>query len=293
MFEVVFDYGDGHYRETSADERRRVFAEADLAGKGSPLGPVRRDPFSSYRSGFEIRTYRLCHRILVFHHFPEELGVADYLVRSTAIEYEQKDLGSFLTKVTQSGYKRQEDGRYLKKSMPSVQLQFLSSLLENVHETEFRLQEVTGEGLDGLPAGIDGRTYRWLDLDGEGISGVLSEQSNSWFYKSNLGNGHFATSETISPKPSLSGMNSGQVQLLDLAGDGRLDLVELAQPSPGFYERNLTDGWQGFRIFRDLPVRNWKDPNLRFVDLTGDGIADILVTEDEVIWWHPSRLTEG
>ena len=29
--------------------------------------------------------------------------------------------------------------------------------------------------------------YRWLDLDGEGISGVLTEQDNSWFYKPNLG----------------------------------------------------------------------------------------------------------
>ena len=28
------------------------------------------DPFSSYRSGFEVRTYRLCQRVLMFHHFP-------------------------------------------------------------------------------------------------------------------------------------------------------------------------------------------------------------------------------
>ena len=49
--------------------------------------PVRRDPFSSYRSGFEVRTYRLCRRVLMFHHFPEELGTESCLVRSTAFHY--------------------------------------------------------------------------------------------------------------------------------------------------------------------------------------------------------------
>ena len=36
--------------------------------------PCRPDPFSTYRPGFEVRTYRRCHRVLMFHHFPDEPG---------------------------------------------------------------------------------------------------------------------------------------------------------------------------------------------------------------------------
>ena len=55
--------------------------------------PVREDPFSTYRAGFEVRTYRLCRRVLMFHHFPEESTGADCLVRSTEFEYRQKGGG--------------------------------------------------------------------------------------------------------------------------------------------------------------------------------------------------------
>ena len=72
MFEVVFDYGEGHYREEAPDEEGRVFAHA-VVEPGTDW-PARKDAFSTYRSGFEIRTYRLCRRVLMFHHFPEELG---------------------------------------------------------------------------------------------------------------------------------------------------------------------------------------------------------------------------
>ena len=51
-----------------------------------PAWPVRTDPFSSHRAGFEVRTYRLCRRVLMFHHFAE-LGIPDYLVRSTDFDY--------------------------------------------------------------------------------------------------------------------------------------------------------------------------------------------------------------
>ena len=48
--------------------RRRAAASDDPA---RAMRPGRRnDPFSSYRAGFEVRTYRLCQRVLMFHHFP-------------------------------------------------------------------------------------------------------------------------------------------------------------------------------------------------------------------------------
>lgn len=99
------------------------------------------------------------------------------------------------------------------------------------------MREVSGASLENMPGGIDGKYYGWMDLDGEGISGVLSEQARAWFYKPNLGGGRFAPTDVVAPSASLKGLNSGQVQLMDVAGDGNLDLVGLAQPTPGYYER--------------------------------------------------------
>ena len=292
MFEAVFDYGDGHYREEPPDDEGRILVHASVRSSGNHW-PVRQDPFSSYRSGFEVRTYRLCRRVLMFHHFPEELSVNDYLVRSTEFEYHQKTIGSFVARVIQSGYKRYPDGRYLKSSLPPLDLTYSSSPLEDPTFEGFQLKQEDSESLENLPAGIDGDGYRLIDLDGEGISGVLSQQGPAWFYKHNLGQGQLGATETVKVRPSLSALNSERQQLLDVAGDGNLDLVELNPPVPGFYERTLNEGWAAFRPFRSLPSRDWDDPNLRFVDVTGDGIADVLITQDDAFTWHPSMLDEG
>lgn len=46
-----------------------------------------------------------------------------------------------------------------------------------------------------------------------------------------------------------------------------------------------------FRPFAALLIREFRDPTLKFIDLKGDGHADLLVTEDEALVWHAS-LTE-
>lgn len=296
MFEVVFDYGEGHYQEMPADADGRTFATATLKPPIGGTWSTRLDPFSTYRSCFEVRSYRLCRRVLMFHHFPDELGIDDYLVRSTEFAYQEKPNGSFITQALQSGFKRivKPTPRYLKRSLPPLEFEYSVSPLDDLTYDQLPLQEVDELSLQNLPSGIDSSSYRWVDLDGEGISGVFSEQADAWFYKPNLGEGQFGPVECVSPRPSLAALSRGRQQLLDLAGDGNLDLVDFEAPTPGFFSRTEDAGWDRFRTFLSLPNIDWQDPNLRFVDLTGDGHADILVTDDQVFaTWHESYAEDG
>jgi RHS repeat-associated protein len=292
MFDVVFDYGEGLYQQQPPDADGRIYAAASMTPSPGSAWPTRQDPFSSYRATFEVRNYRLCRGILTFHHFPTELGASDYLVRATELKYDEKPTGSFVTQIVQSGFKRRDNGRYLKRSLPPLELAYTKSPLEDPAYDDYRVDEVDAASLENMPTGLEDR-YRWVDLDGEGISGVLTEQAGGWFYKPNLGDGSFGPVQCVAEKPSLANISAGHQVLLDVGGDGNLDLVELAPPTPGFYERIGEAGWLRFRAFASFPNVEWADPNLRLFDITGDGIADVLITEDECISWHPSLGEEG
>ena len=307
-FEVVFDYGEGHYTELPLDparpepaQHRYVLALAHAAAP--PAWPVRRDAFSSHRAGFEVRTYRLCRRVLVFHHFPDELGVADYLVRSTDLTYGDNPFASFVSSITQSGYVRDPTealpNRYLRKSLPPLELEYSRA---DIDET---VREVDAASLENLPYGLDGSSYQWVDLDGEGVSGVLTEQGDGWFYKRNFSpaerireNGseravvRLAPTELVAQRPAAAGLGS-HTQLLDLAGDGQVDLVQFDAPVRGFYERTADAAWVTFRAFTQFPALDPRDQNLRFIDLDGDGHTDILVSEDDAFSWHASLAEQG
>lgn len=283
MFEVVFDYG-----EHTADL---------LTPNEDGAWGFRLDPFSSYRSGFEVRTTRLCRRVLMFHHIPDLPNQPNSgyegLVRSTDFAYSDPasvsaPIYTFLKKVTQTGYKPNGNG-YLSRSLPPVEFDYSQPMVQDTVET------VESASLENLPIGLDGASYQWIDLHGEGIPGILTEQANAWYYKRNVSPIHdgvkFAPLERVALKPNLS--FAANAQIMDLAGDGQPDLVVLDDPMPGFYEHNGEEGWQPFRPFTSRLNRTMRDPNLKFIDLDGDGHADVLISEDNALVWHASLAEQG
>jgi hypothetical protein len=203
----------------------------------------------------------------MFHHFPDELGgTQDYLVRSTDFELTQNPFASFIASITQSGYVKQSDATYLEKSLPKLEFQYTQAQVdETVHD-------IDESSLRNLPAGVDDALYKWVDLDSEGLTGVLTEQEETWYYKRNLGNGTLGPVEVVARKPLLSRLSGAR--LVDLTGEGHLDLVQSGGPQAGFFERSSDGGWKSFRPFRSAAKPSTTDTSVRFVDLTGDGLPD-------------------
>ena len=299
LFEVRFDYGELH--------------ETDPTGQPEAAWGYRPDAFSSYRSGFEVRTCRRCERVLMLHHIsdrpsdghrPAAEGYAG-VVGSTEFVYDDeldpslatRPVYSFLKRVVHWGWK-QENGTTIRRSLPPLDLRYSKpAIVPQVHELD-------PANLENLPAGLDGAGYRWVDLHGEGLPGILSEQAGQWLYRRNLSpvsqlllldrQAHvatFAPLETVASQPNAH-LAAG-AQILDLAGDGQPDVVSFTGPLPGLYEHDGAEGWEPFRAFRSLPGVDFADPNLRFIDLDGDGHTDLLVSEGDAFVWHPSLAEDG
>ncbi len=320
-FEAVLDYDEDHLSVVAPDAAEPAGEQLQYVTVSASAGrpwTVRPDPFSSYRAGFEVRTYRRCHRVLMFHHFPAVAadaarGIAttdgyDGPVRSTDFTYgptadpdtAQAPVYSQIVAVTQYGFSRQ-GGRCFRRSLPPVEFEYSQPVIDAT------LHTVAAETMENIPCGLDGNAWRWVDLDGEGLSGLLTEQAGEWLYKHNESalpapagpdgieppaTARFGPLEVVSPRP-VTTLAGGHAQFMDLAGDGLPDVVLMSGPVRGFFERTGDRRWEPFRAFSAWPNVDLRDPNLRFLDLDGDGLADILITEDEAFCWHRSLGEDG
>jgi len=163
LFSAVVDYGDheGAVPSSTPDQ--------DWG--------LRPDPFSSYRTGFDVRNYRRCQRLLIYHHFPDRPDVgADCLVRSLDLSYTAEEdrpttdprAVSLLRSVTLTGHRRAEDGTYSARSLPPVEFSYTPADLSTDSV------DVDPSAVADLPSGLPGPRQRWMDLDGDGVSGVVT-----------------------------------------------------------------------------------------------------------------------
>lgn len=90
-FEAVLDYGDYDAEPTPARS-----------------WPVRPDVGMTGRPGFEVRTRRLCRRVMMFHRFEAELGAAFTLVGALELRVREAPEGSELQAVRYVGHRDRE-----------------------------------------------------------------------------------------------------------------------------------------------------------------------------------------
>lgn len=286
FFTVVWDYGEHNLaKPVPAEEPGQKWS-------------YRADAFSSYRAGFEIRTNRLCRRILMFHQF-DELGAEPHLVRSLDFQYEPSSINnsgqaevSYLKSISQSGYVKKADGSYSKKSLPPLDFSYQKLQWNDEVKT------VDPKSVVHAPVGLT-NNYQWLDLYGEGISGIFTEQSEGWYYKSNLGDARedgrvqFTAAQPVIPKPSFTGMRDGVLTLQDLDADGNKQIVVNSPGVHGYFELTLNNNWEPFRFFPSIANLDLKDPNIRLIDLNGDAQPELLMTEEHAFVWYGSKGKKG
>lgn len=281
-FKLIFDYG-----------------EYDLSAPDVPRAQwrPRPDPFSSYRSGFEIRTNRLCRHVLMYHQFQDEFGGEPFLVRALRFDYEQaaalsstpspSSRLSFLKRVTEIGFRREDDGTYRRRPLPALELSY--SAFEPEGQPYHLLRVADG---DSIPGYLGNAQYLPVDLYGEGLPGLLYSDFETTLYWRPRGDGFYEPPESPAWMPREKSLHTGSYTLASLNGDGVLDLVVNEPERSGFYRSTEAGPWAPYREFASRPfdlTNSFRD----MVDLTGDGRADLLLFEDDRIKFYPSQGAGG
>lgn len=277
-FNLLFDYGE--------------YDAASPLAAWTPVRdwPCRPDPYSSYRSGFEIRTYRLCRNILLFHCFENELG-APFLVKATALEHDNQvsyDPIRFhglskLKRVQSLAFRKASEEAFGRQDLPP--LEFGWSDFNPPERPGFKI--LTSGGYD-IPGFIEPGQFFPVDLNGEGIPGLLYTDGTSVMYLEPEGEGHFKRPESLTQFP----VNKHSVSIQDIDGNGQLELVVADGNKSGFYERQGPHLWQNFQPFQHYPT-TYADPYLETADLEGNGRSDLLSIGTEEIHIYGSEGKKG
>jgi uncharacterized protein RhaS with RHS repeats len=226
--------------------------------------PQRQDAFSEYRTGFEIRTRWRCSKITVFTNAGAQMPV-----RSYSLNYGQDAYNGFsLLQIIQViGY--DDAGNPLQELPP------LEFFYNGFAPGERRFFPITGPGLPA--SSLADPAFELVDLEGNGLPSVL-EMNGAVRTWSNVGNAGLGLPKPMKLAPAGLRLSDPGVQILDADGDGRADLMVTTPTIGGYFPLDFAGGWDRghFTRFKALPTFDLKDPQVRLVDLNGDGVTDAI-----------------
>jgi hypothetical protein len=142
-----------------------------------------------------------------------------------------------------------------------------------------RYQPFTGAGGSRPERSLGHPEYELVDLFGNGLPTVV-EFNDQVRYWRNRGNGQFDRMRTMETAPAGVRLSEPGVQLLDANGNGQADLMIIDGLRNGYYPLTFDGQWneRGFVRYHSVPTVNLDAPDVRLLDLDGDGVTDALRT---------------
>ena len=235
----------------------------------------RPDPFSEYRSGFEIRGSLRCRTIRVRTHAAD--GIAR-TAREYRFTYEQATFNraSLLTRIDVVGI--DEAAPAPEEALPPLTFGYAG-----FDPARRRFRQVTGPGLPTTP--LSDPNLALVDLRGSGLPDIV-ELGTTQRYWSNRGEGRFDLPRPIVEAPPHA-LGEPGVEFLDADGDGRADLLVAAGARAGYFPSTFAGGWsrRSFQPYAQAPSVGLADPSVKLVDLDGDGLTDVLRSGSRLECW--------
>ncbi|WP_431993865.1 SpvB/TcaC N-terminal domain-containing protein [Streptomyces albogriseolus] len=266
-----------HYGNHTVAEGRETFAfEVRFEYR------TRRDTFSSYRAGFEVRTTRLCDALVGYHRFAE-LGPEPVVVGAMRFQYDESPGGALLRSVRRVGSRRDGVGQVDELVLPATRMRYTPY---EPAAASFRRLDVAFPGVPGA----DGCAL--VDLYGDGLAGVLHPRGEVWLYSPPLGAYRYGPPEPLPSAPVEHPSAFGSRLLVDVAGDGHLDLVVGRRDRGGFYGNNNDGTWEPYRDFPSYAGEFGTD-GAELADVRGAGLPDVFVPLPEGVRYYLSRGDAG
>lgn len=265
LFMLTLDYGE----QTTSLSQVPVW---QTPGTGKWL--CRQDCFSTYEYGFEQRTRRLCRQALMFHRVKTLADKAQgddkpFLVSRLLLEYDENPSVSTLISVRQVAYDPSNSPPM--QALPPFEFgwQFFT-----VPQTP------TWQQRDDLNNLNPQQPYQFVDLNGEGLGGILYQDRDAWWYRApvrktdnpDMNAVGWSKSKLLPSIPSLK----NSAILTDLNGDGRLQWVVTTPAGAGHYSRTQQAEWLHFTPLCALPLE-YANPRAQLADILGAGLSDIVL----------------
>ena len=246
----------------------QVGEEQFLAEIALEYSEEREDAFSTYNSGFEMRTTRRCQQINVYTQADQRRRVRAYTLQYTQGAY---NLTSLLSTVEVIGYDEQAPANQAQEErLPP--LHFSYTPFEPIGQNFLPI-----EGGDFPAQSLSDPNTELIDLFGNGLPDII-QTSGLIRYWQNLGNGRFDLPRVMENAPAGLTLSNPNVQFMDVNGEGKADLV-VSQPGlSGYFPTRFNAEWDmaSFRRFTVAPSFSLFDPEVKLVDLNGDGVTDAI-----------------